>query len=203
MTPYYSDDLVTIYHGDCRDVLPSVVADATFADPPYGVGKAVWDGIAPMDWLPLVTSPLLAVTPGNANLMAYPSTVGRLTYRWTLAAHILNATVRGATGFGNWIGCLLYSADGVSVYSQRPDVRDFSIRGEMPDHPSPKPVAVMRWIVSMLPGDSVVDPFMGSGTTLVAAKSLGRPSIGIEIEELYCEIAAQRCRQEVLGLVAV
>jgi site-specific DNA-methyltransferase (adenine-specific) len=70
-------------------------------------------------------------------------------------------------------------------------------------HPCPKPLRWMTWATSLasLPGETVLDPFAGSGTTLLAAKSLGRRAIGIEIEERYCEIAAQRCSQEVLGLV--
>jgi site-specific DNA-methyltransferase (adenine-specific) len=69
------------------------------------------------------------------------------------------------------------------------------------DHITEKPLEVMRWVMEPItPGGLVLDPFMGSGTTLVAAKESGRRAIGIEIEERYCEIAATRCSQEVLGL---
>lgn len=175
MTPYYQDDLVTLYHGDCRDVLPSLTADAVFADPPYGAGKAAWDDAVPDGWLDLLpaVAPVVAITPGQRNLLSMPEAIGDLRYRWTLAAVIANATVRGDLGFGNWIPTLLYAREGVSLYGPRQDVKTFAIRGDMPNHPSPKPVAVMGWIVSCLPGESVIDPFAGSGTTLRAAKNLG------------------------------
>jgi site-specific DNA-methyltransferase (adenine-specific) len=68
-------------------------------------------------------------------------------------------------------------------------------------HPTQKSAPLMRWLLEKIPGpDTIIDPFMGSGTTLRAAKDLGRLAIGIEIEERYCEIAARRLDQTVLAL---
>lgn len=206
MTPYYSDALVTIYHGDMRDVFPFVDSDVIVTDPPYGVGKAAWDNGLPMDLLEMAAadSAAMAIMPGIANLGVMPATLGPQSYRWTLSAYLTNGMTRGALGFGNWIACLLYSLPNVSIYAQRSDARAFTIgSGDKPEHPSPKPLAVMSWIVSMMPEGVVInDPFCGSGSTLVAAKRLGRKAIGIEIEERYCEEAARRCSQDVLGLSA-
>ena len=73
--------------------------------------------------------------------------------------------------------------------------------GKQADHPCPRKLNHVAWLVRWwsAPADLVLDPFMGSGTTLVAAKNLGRKAIGIEIEEKYCEIAAKRLAQEVLS----
>ena len=75
-----------------------------------------------------------------------------------------------------------------------------SERGEPRLHPTQKPLILMRWIIGRCPEGVVLDPFMGSGTTLRAAKDLGRRAIGIDIDERYCQIAAQRCAQEVLDV---
>lgn len=79
-------------------------------------------------------------------------------------------------------------------------VMDPSPKGKETDHPCPRKIAHVQWLVYRWSdeGDMVIDPFVGSGTTLVAAKNLGRKSIGIEIEERYCEIAAERLSQGVL-----
>ena len=71
---------------------------------------------------------------------------------------------------------------------------EFCVSGEKPDHPSPKPIAYMEWLVNRLGGKTILDPFCGSGTTCVAAKKLGRRYIGIELDEKYCRIARNRVR---------
>ena len=74
------------------------------------------------------------------------------------------------------------------------------VTGENNGHPCPKPIAFMQWLMNLaaLPGEIVIDPFCGSGTTLVAAKNAGLGAIGVEIDERYCEIAAKRLLWSVL-----
>lgn len=221
MQPYYEDGSVTLYHGDCRDVLPNLTADVALTDPPYGIGKAArtyarrspkvnaapWDVAFHADWMLAASAvaPALGLMPGVVNLMNCPSEVGPWRYRWTLAVHVVNGMTRGAMGYGNWIPCLVYAADGVSIYRQASDAARIAVGHEpKPDHPSPKPYRVMSWLVAQLSseGQTVVDPFAGSGTTLLAAKALGRKAVGVELEERYCDLIAQRLAQEVLPLHA-
>ncbi len=216
MTPYYDDGQIQIYHGDCREVLPALgPVDLVLTDPPYGVKKrqrtyanangptALWDDSFSMEWAGLVSdkTDALAVMPGIANLLHCTKEVGPLSYRWTLAVHISNGMTRGPIGYGNWIPCLVYTRDGVRLYQQKNDIGRVSIAGkDRPDHPSPKPIAAMEWLLSRLPGELVLDPFMGSGTTLLAAKEAGRKAIGIEINKAYIDIAIKRLQQAVLPL---
>jgi site-specific DNA-methyltransferase (adenine-specific) len=196
--PYYQAAHITIYNAACMDILPTLGrVGMVLTDPPYGVGYADWDnGIQELDWLQWAFSnaPLVVFTPGNGSQYSYPKP------RWTLCWARPGSVQRAAGGgFSHWEPILVYGAKNpydvdCKLFPANTDAGHF-------DHPCPKPIKVMTWLL----GDSkttgtVVDPFMGSGTTLVAAKDLGRPAIGIEREEKYCELAARRLAQEVLPL---
>jgi site-specific DNA-methyltransferase (adenine-specific) len=208
--PYYDEGGITIYHGDCREVLPTLgKVDAVFADPPYGVdieyGESFDDTPEYVDQLVLEVLPTLrsmarivAVTPGTVNIWRYPPTPSVLAW-----AHTVNVSDRRKNPVArlmkqrSWQPILVYG-DRFAVLRAdlyaAPTVRDTA------NHPCPKPMHFARWIVQRISdgSETVLDPFMGSGTTLRAAKDLGRRAIGIEIEEKYCEIAATRLGQGVL-----
>ena len=107
-------------------------------------------------------------------------------------------------------GSFSASSEFVVHATNGPSVRDYdgaqqnvfrcaNVQGDDKDHLAQKPEEVMKWILKVVPpACAVLDPFMGSGTTLDAAKAMGHAAVGIEIEERYCEIAAQRLSQEVL-----
>lgn len=210
MTPYYEDDAVTIYHADCREVLPTFAdgsVELAFADPPYGVGfkydeHADEPGVAyeaMIRWLhPEMTriATLALVTPGIRNLWLWPSAT------WVLSWHKPGSTRRSDLGgFNEWEPVLMYGKR--RIYNDAVRLPDCSNHAtDTGDHPCPKPLQLMSWIIARAtdPDATVIDPFMGSGTTLRAAKDQGRKAIGIEISEAYCEIAARRMGQEVLAL---
>jgi len=208
MTPYYEDDSCTIYHGDCREILSGLSpADLVLTDPPYGVslwysGSYVDSPATFREWiLPVFAqmrcaAPLMLMTPGIRNVWLYPPADWMLC--WAKPGSPRRSDLGG---FNEW--------EPVLVYGKRRIYNDFrrlpawnNISPDTGGHPCPKPLKVMLWLVEVGsdPGALILDPFMGSGTTLRAAKDLGRKAIGIEIEERYCEIAAKRLAQEVLPL---
>jgi site-specific DNA-methyltransferase (adenine-specific) len=206
MKPYYEHAGITIYCGDCRELLPQLSCSWIVTDPPYGFRKAEWDSTFSLEWLAsaaVAARDGLAIMPGIKNILAMPREIGRHTYRWTLAVHIINGITRGLMGFGNWIAILIYTREGVKIYAPQQDCTDIAIRSElMPEHPSPKPIDAMLWLIKRLPDGDIVDPFSGSGSILLAAKKQHRHAIGIEIEERYCEVAAKRLGQEVFAFEA-
>lgn len=229
MKPYYEDDSVTIYHGDCRDLLGGVYGSLLLTDPPYGIpkGAAVWrrNGTAIEDWgeeghnaivegwrelvamsdawvveFGLRAGDGFAMAAEHARLGWVPSNV------YSLVKSAPAPTPR--PGFCNAIELALVSRIGKPKWHGSGYVPNRWI-GMTPNragtswgHPTEKPSEPLNVLVLALsaPGDIVLDPFAGSGTTLRAAKDCGRRAIGIELEESYCEIAARRCAQEVLAL---
>jgi site-specific DNA-methyltransferase (adenine-specific) len=219
MTPYYQDDACTIYHGDCREILPSLSADLVLTDTPYGInldyGDTFTDSPENLDeliasTLPLMraAAPVVALTTGVVNQWRFPKPT------WVLCWHQANAfTSTGYYGFNMWQPVLCYGTDPFLKRGrgrQQDYIRTVANLGtnagnDNPPkgHPCPKPLPPWRKIllrVSPDATDTIIDPFMGSGTTLRAAKDLNRRAIGIDVSEAYCEIAAKRLAQEVLAL---
>src|SRR4030095_2850120 len=212
---YYEEDGITIYHGDCRDVLrdvlPKLTSGVLVTDPPYGVdfaGKKTkrrqkrtggYLGSDEGDIGPAIVSMALPwlvrglVFTGVRQLFAYPE-----------PRDVGCVYTPSGTGYGPWVFCTLHP---ILLYGKSPDntkhppsLLTYDGTHEPNGHPCPKPIRWMRWavMISTIESDTVLDPFMGSGTTLRAAKDLGRRAIGIEVEERYCEIAANRMAQGVL-----
>lgn len=220
MTPYFEDDAVTIYHGDCREILPTLVGPihALITDPPYGVELGTGDlrgnghGLGKLGYdsyddtlanfqqvvIPVIAGILgtvrrAAVFAGkHVTLFPAPSAVG--------GVYCPSAVGRNAWGYANLAAVFFYGSDPKLHLGADQSVLSSTETAESNGHPCPKPLGWMRWLVNKvaLEGETILDPFMGSGTTLRAAKDLGRKAIGIEIEERYCEIAARRMAQGVL-----
>jgi site-specific DNA-methyltransferase (adenine-specific) len=208
--PYYQDDAVTIYHGDCRELLPDLHADLVLTDPPYGIGERwsksamigkngssrlwgkgeTWDDAPPEDDLIRLTVEAgdQAIVWGG-NYFNLPPARG-----WLLWDKIQKFT--GADAEMAWTNLdmpvRVFRMSRVEAFGNNAEV--------VKAHPTQKPTPLIRWCLGFTEAATVLDPFMGSGTTLRAAKDLGLKAVGIELEERYCEIAAERCAQEVLDL---
>lgn len=197
--PYYNHAGITIYHGDCRDILPHLEpVDFIYADPPYGVGKADWDGAYLTGWEIMAVEKSRKGVVANTGTKSIGVCIAALgpEYKDLFYAWNRNGMTRSSIGFMNVIVAVVAGKVQLGQNFCQFNIQALSRK----DHPSPKPVEYLRCVVARFTkgGDTILDPFMGSGTTLVAAKQLGRKAIGIEIEEKYCEIAVKRLAQEVL-----
>jgi len=177
--------------GDCREIMPQIgTFEAVVTDPPYGLGKRMqggtwgaqdhnsgflrWDLTAP-DWLPAAISGRPAIVWGG-NYLPFPPS------RCWLIWNKVNAVPTMADFEQAWTSL------------DRPSKRfDANVGRVEFGHPTQKPLALMEWCLGFLPdARTILDPFMGSGTTLVACQRLGRHGIGIEIDPDYFEIACRR-----------
>lgn len=214
--PYYQDDYVTLYHADCREVLPLLEpVDLVLTDPPYGIGEARdksksrnrgirlaaqkdygnfdWDD-KPIDQdliNQLITQPAIIF---GGNYYAMPPSACWLVWDKHQTGDFADCELAW-TNLPGAVRRIDYLWNG--MIKQRPEQRW---------HPTQKPLDVMKWCINQADTklkkrvETILDPFAGSGTTLRAAKDMNRKAIGIEREEQYCEVAANRLRQEVLGL---
>jgi DNA modification methylase len=172
--------------GDCRDILPTLgPVDAVVTDPPYGMGKGDWDQEIP-EWLPLVGAAPVAAFSGVVGMRDYP--VADWTGAWVRPASTQRIGRLG--GFNNWEPILFYNLPALSN-----DVIVCPNIHEDTGHPTTKPTRLMLTLVGRMPGRTILDPFMGSGTTGVACALTDRAFIGVEREPLYFDIACRRIEE--------
>ena len=219
MTPYYQDQAVTIWHGDCREILPQLEpVDLVLTDPPYGIGvdsemhkkggQQYGNAAAPKkyyestDWDHRVSvntinqircyAKFQIIWGGNYYTDFLPRTRCWLIWDKENADNQFSDCEVAWTNFDKPIRIKRHMWNG--MIRKHHEYRY--------DHPTQKPLEIMNWAILQAPqnAQTILDPFLGSGTTLRAAKDLGRKAIGIEIEEKYCEIAAKRMAKEVLLL---
>ncbi len=250
--PYYEDELVRLYHGDAREILPSLALDdvaCVIADPPYGETSLAWDRW-PEGWVDAVA----AAVPESASLWCWGSMRMHLKRAadfaaWRFAQDFVWEKHNGSNSAANRfrrvheIANQFYRGPWANVYAEPVYTADATARvvrrkkrppqwGEIGEHTyvsedggprlmrsvfyarsehgraqneTQKPVAVIAPLIehsSPFRG-LILSPFAGAGTDLVAAKTIGRRAIGIELREAQCEIAASRCRQGVLNLGGV
>lgn len=223
MKPYYDDGHgIAIYHGDCRDVREWLAADVLVTDPPYGIAYAsgyarelvseggdyeAVDGSICGDADTTIRDHVLVKWGDTKPALVFGSMRAPFPARWKQA---LCWDKGDSAGMGNlripWKPCwepIFVLGEWGCEGRESGVIRATNIsRVSMGRcHPHMKPVGLIQALLSRCPDGVVADPFMGSGTTLLAAKLLGRRAFGVEIEEHYCEIAARRLAQEVLPFV--
>ena len=216
MAPYFERNGIVIYHGDCREILPTLVFDVIVTDPPYGIGWSrgmnaarnskphngiVNDTDTSMRDAVLSAYPYVPAVVFGSFYAPFPASLRQvIVWQKPPDAGVVGST----TGYrrdaepiflvGLWpMTTVRWSSVIQSGGSIAHVTRETG-------HPHTKPINLLRRLIERCPPGVICDPFMGSGTTLRAAMNQGRRAIGIEIEERYCEIAANRLSQQVLPL---
>ena len=208
--PYYQDDQVTLWHGDCLEVQEWLTGDVLVSDPPYGVAyvsnSSKYGSTRPIsgdddtqardlvlelwrDRPALIFGSWKAPRPARTRhrlIWAKGSSpgMGDLALPWGPGEEEIYVMGEG------WTGKRSTNVLNVPTIPAQSHNR--------PDHPTPKPVSLMELLIEKAPPGTVVDPFAGSGATLIAARNQGRNAVGVEVEERYCELIAARLAQGVL-----
>ena len=205
--PYYQDELVTLHHGDCLEIDAWLDADVLVTDPPYGIR---YDSGARRETLASSIIGDQDTTARDAVLAAWGGAPALVFGTWRVCRPVNTRALlvwdtKGANGMGDLSIPWKPSHQEIYVlgdgFRGRRDndvlvcasVQSMATRGRV--HPHQKPVPLLERLIDKCPPGVVADPFAGSGSTLVAARNLGRRAVGVEIEERYCEIAARRFDQ--------
>lgn len=206
MQPYYEKDGITIYHGDCREILPTLESvEVVITDPPYSVGRAEGEfaatgNIAVSLHLASLLAPTMIVfgTSSGRGIEFLRSAIRELPHCRVLAWHrsYVNSP---AAGPWRWDLVLLHvfgrGAFGRPAVSSLIQTDGTQALAKEVGHKAPVPIMVMQHLYAPFSPGLLLDPFMGSGSALLAARALGGQAIGIEVEERYCETAATRLAQ--------
>jgi hypothetical protein len=205
---------VTLYLGDCREILPTLgKVDAVVTDPPYGVGLGIetdprsnghglgksryanssdtfdefLSSVVPVIEYAVSIASRAAIFGGH-NIVHFPkpAAVG--------GVYLPSGCGRNPWGFSCFSPVWFYGCAPDLNKGAKPTALYSTENAEPSEHPCPKPIGWMKWLVGLAsrPAETILDPFMGSGTTGVAAVNLGRKFIGIEIEPKYFDIACKR-----------
>lgn len=212
--PYYESGGITIYNADCKQVLPFLSrVDVLLTDPPYGIdadnrdrilsrgklanpkdyGESNWDKEPPPRWfLEAAQDTAQVAILWGGNYYGLPASSCWLVWDKDNGTNDFADCELAWTNMTRAVRKFKWRWNGM-IQEQMGDKKECRV------HPTQKPTALMRWCLSLVPeAKTVLDPFMGSGTTLVASKLEGRQAIGIEINEAYCEAAAKRLSQGTL-----
>ena len=220
MKPYYQDDHVTLYHGNCLEVTEWLDADVLVTDPPYGMSykdrkggsitndsstKVRDDALSRWGQKPsLVFGTWKVVRPedtkqvliwdkwGGGGTVTTSTSPWAYTHEEIYVRGLFPKTVPGGRAREGGKPSKVSGVLRVPNYNTQSHDR--------PDHPTPKPVSLMELLIDRCPEGVIADPFAGSGATLIAARNLGRQSIGVEYEEKYCELIASRLSQQAFNL---
>jgi DNA modification methylase len=220
--PYYKADGITLYNADCLDVTAWLAADVLIADPPYGMAFQSGQRADKFDRIKGDDSPILrdnVIAQWRACGCNPPAAVFG-TWRVPRPRNVANVLIWYKHGRGPGMGDLadVFGTCHEEIYllgewKRQPTtkrrgsvittVESPSNTASRIGHPTPKPVGLMEQLIEATPPPAVIaDPFAGSGSTLIAARNLGRRAIGIEIDERYCEIAAKRLDQMAINFEA-
>lgn len=209
MKPYYQDDFVTLYHGDCLEMREWLAADVLVTDPPYGMS---YKSGRKRDSGPILGDRTLDVRDAALTLWGNRPALVFGTWKQPRPPGVRQLIVwdkRGGAGFSGdlampWADITeeVYVIGAGWVGGRVPAIYSIPTlpSANRPDHPTPKPVRLMAELLRKCPPGVIADPFAGSGATLIACAEEGRRAIGVELEERYCELIAKRLAQQPLRL---